>query len=210
MRPIRPPRPFATLCLTPLAMVVAMTAALPALAQDGYELRRGDVLRIEVVEDAGLNRTVLIAPDGRITLPLAGSVLARGRTVEAVQAELVRQLADDFAAPPTVFVSIERLAEMPPATSSAPAAPPTIAVFVMGEATRPGKLDVEPGTTVLQAFALMGGFTKFAADRRVQLRRGDQIYLLDYAAIEAGTSQIGSTVLAEGDVLVVPQRRLFE
>jgi polysaccharide export outer membrane protein len=194
-----------------LAAVLATAAALPATAQDGYELRRGDVLRIEVVEDAGLNRTALIAPDGRITIPLAGSVQASGRTVEAVQADLVRQLADDFAAPPTVFVSIERLAEVRPATGGgAAAAAPTISVFVMGEAARPGKLDVEPGTTVLQAFALMGGFTKFAADRRVQLRRGDEIYLLDYDAIEAGTSRIGSTVLAEGDVIVIPQRRLFE
>jgi polysaccharide export outer membrane protein len=194
-----------------LAALLATAAALPATAQDGYELRRGDVLRIEVVEDAGLNRTALIAPDGRITIPLAGSVQASGRTVEAVQADLVRQLADDFAAPPTVFVSIERLAEVRPSTGGGgAAAPATISVFVMGEAARPGKLDVEPGTTVLQAFALMGGFTKFAADRRVQLRRGDEIYLLDYDAIEAGTSRIGSTVLAEGDVIVIPQRRLFE
>lgn len=193
------------------ALLAAATAlpAVPALAQDGYQLRRGDVLRVEVVEDAGLNRTVLIAPDGRITVPLAGSVQASGRTLEAVQADLVSQLADDFAAPPTVFVSIERLAEVLPSAGAAATAA-TISVFVMGEATRPGKLDVEPGTTVLQAFAMMGGFTKFAADRRVQLRRGDEIYLLDYDAIEAGTSRIGNTVLAEGDVIVVPQRRLFE
>jgi polysaccharide biosynthesis/export protein len=209
------PRTLCPFRLTALAitLVTVGATAMPALAQDGYQLRRGDVLRVEVVEDAGLNRTVLIAPDGRITMPLAGSVQASGRTLEAVQADLVRQLADDFAAPPTVFVSIERLAEVRASSgggAAAPAAPPTIDIFIMGEAAKPGKIEVAPETTVLQAFAQMGGFSKFAAVKRVQLRRGAEIFLLDYAAIEAGTSQVGSMVLMDGDVIVVPERRLFE
>ena len=83
-------------------------------------------------------------------------------------------------------------------------------IYVVGEAGKTGKLDLAPGTTVLQAFAQMGGFTKFAAKKRVQLRRGDTTYLLDYPAIEAGSSTAGMTVLSAGDVIVVPQRRLFE
>lgn len=190
------------------AGLVAVFAASLALAQDeGYRLRAGDVLRVEVIEDAGLNRTALITPDGRLTLPLAGSVQASGRTVEAVQADLVQRLAGSFAAPPTVFVTIDRLAETLPAGLVEPA---TISVYVMGEANRPGKLDLEPGTTVLQAFAQMGGFTRFAATKRVQLRRGETVYGLNYDAIEAGTSAAGSTRLTEGDVIVVPERRLFE
>ena len=77
-----------------LARVLALPfllAALtvPATAQDGgYLIRSGDTLRIEVLEDPGLNRSVLVSPDGRITLPLAGGVRAAGKTVEAVQSEL--------------------------------------------------------------------------------------------------------------------------
>jgi len=198
-------RAVMVLCLGPL-LALATSAAVQA--QDGYKLRTGDVLRVEVVEDAGLNRTALIAPDGRITLPLAGSVQAQGRTVEAVQADLAQRLAPSFAAPPTVFVSIERLAERVAGTG--PAGGPTIDVFVVGEAAKPGLLAVKPGTTVLQAFAIMGGFTKFAATKRVQLRRGAQTFALDYKAIEAGSSPAGGTVLAPGDVIVVPERRLFE
>ena len=195
--------------LRALALLLALVPAAGARAQDeGYRLRPGDVLRIEVIEDAGLNRAVLVAPDGRISLPLAGSVQAGGRTVDAVQADLPGGLAGSCAAPPTVTVSIERLAERAAATAAAAAA--TIAVYVMGEANRPGKLELTPGTTVLQAFAQMGGFTRFAATRRIQLRRGDRIYALDYRAIEAGQSDAGGTVLAAGDVIVVPGRRLFE
>ncbi len=200
-------RTLMVLCLVPLLASVLASAAT-AQTETGYKLRPGDVLRIEVVEDAGLNRAALIAPDGRITLPLAGSVQAQGRTVEAVQADLVQRLSASFAAPPTVSVSLDRLAERVAGTG--PAGGPTIDVFVVGEAAKPGLIAVKPGTTVLQAFAMMGGFTKFAATKRVQLRRGSETFALDYKAIEAGTSPAGSTVLAPGDVIVVPERRLFE
>jgi polysaccharide export outer membrane protein len=75
---------------------------------------------------------------------------------------------------------------------------------------------VERGTTVLQALALSGGFTRFAATKRIQLRRTDpqtgaqSVYNIDYRAIEQGASSIGGTVLADGDVIIVPERRLFE
>jgi polysaccharide export outer membrane protein len=162
-----------------------------------------------VIEDAGLNRSALVAPDGRITMPLAGAIQAGGRTIDQVQAELVTQLAGSFATPPTVIVSLERLAERVPASGVA-AAPATIDIFVLGEAGKPGRLALQPGTTVLQAFAEMGGFTRFAAKKRLQLRRGTETWALDYTAIEAGTSRAGDTVLMDGDVIVVPQRRLFE
>lgn len=195
-----------------LALLLGLTFLLAGLqsaaAQDGYRLRPGDVLRIEVLEDAGLNRSVLIAPDGRITIPLAGAIPAGGRTVEQVQADLVARLAPNFAAPPTVFVSLERLVE--PREPREPTPPPTIEVYVMGESANPGRIEVEENTTLLQAFAQMGGFTEFAATKRIQLRRGAQTFVIDYTAIERGTSTAGDTVLQKGDVILVPQRRLFE
>lgn len=187
----------------------------PALAQQAYSIRPGDVLRIEVLEDATLNRSVLVSPDGRINLPLAGSVQAAGNSIEAVQNALTAQLAPNFASAPSVFVSIEQLAERVLAGPSVAAAAPVINIYVLGEVGNPGKLEVSPGTTVLQLFAQVGGFAPFAATARIQLRRVDasgteQIYALNYDAIEAGTSPNGRTTLLEGDVIVVPQRRLFE
>lgn len=193
--------------------------ALPMLAggaraqEQGYLLRPGDTLRIEVLEDATLNRSVLVAPDGRISMPLAGVIRAGGRPIEAVQADLSARLAGNFATTPNVFVSVERLNQVVPGGA---AVSKTLSVFVMGEANKPGKVAVEPGTTVLQFFAEMGGFSKFAATKRIQLRRTDAktgeetIFPLDYTAIERGTSKAGATKLADGDVIVVPQRKLFE
>lgn len=192
-------------------------AAGPALAQDGYQIRAGDVLQIEVIEDPSLNRETLVSPDGRITVPLAGAIRASGRTVEEVQAELTERLAPNFAATPNVFVGISRIVEEPPPLPPGPEEPPpTIDIYVVGEAASPGRLELEPGTTLLQAIAQMGGFSPYAATRRLQLRRTDPVsgqefvYSIDYVAIEEGRSTAGTVTLVDGDVIVVPQRGLFE
>ena len=188
---------------------VFVVSAVAANAQSDYRIRSGDVLQIEVLEDPSLNRTVLVAPDGRISVPSAGSLRAAGNTVEGVQRALTTRLEGNFASTPNVFVGIERLAERDPVVPLPPAAPETISVYVMGEATRPGKIEVEPGTSVLQMFAEMGGFTKFAATKRIQLRRNGTIRKLNYPSIEAGAAS-GRIELHDGDVILVPQRRLFE
>ncbi len=200
-----------------LAFALPMLLATAAAAQEAYRIRAGDVLRIEVIEDASLNRSTLVPPDGRITVPLAGSIGAAGQTVEQVQAALSQQLAPNFAAPPSVFVSLERLAEPRAAAGAAamPAAPPTVDVYLMGEFAAAGRIDVQPGTTILQLFAQAKGFTRFAATRRIQLHRQQadgtvRIYPLDYDAIISGQSQNGRVAVAKGDVFVAPVRGLFE
>lgn len=186
--------------------------AAPAFAQNAYLVKAGDILRIEVLEDATLNRTSLIPPDGRITLPLAGSIAAAGRSVEEIQADLIKKLTPSFAAAPNVFVSIESIFTAPQNTT--PVVPVLYAIYVNGEAAKPGRVDVEPGTTVLQLFGQMGGFSKFAATKRIQLRRiehgAEKIYGINYDQILGGTSTAGNTTLKNGDVIIVPQRRLFE
>ena len=196
------------LALLALPLLLIGLSPSPAEAQ-GYQIRSGDILRIEVLEDPSLNRTVLVAPDGRISVPSAGSLRAAGNTVEGVQRALTTRLEGNFASTPNVFVGIERLAERDPVVPLPPAAPETISVYVMGEATRPGKIEVEPGTSVLQMFAEMGGFTKFAATKRIQLRRNGTIRKLNYPSIEAGAAS-GRIELHDGNVILVPQRRLFE
>lgn len=196
-------------------VITVMTTA--AQAQNAYKIRNGDILRVEVIEDPSLNRTVLVSPDGRISMPLTGAIRAAGKSIEEVQQQLSAGLTPSFAARPSVFVAVEKLAERPrpQVVNRAPEPDPTIEIFVMGEVGKPGKVTLTPGANVLQAFAQMGGFTRFAASSRVQLRRTapdgtEAMYTLDYKAIEDGRSNAGMTVLAAGDVIVVPQRRLFE
>ena len=192
--------------------LIALLAASAASAQTDFRIGPGDTVRIEVLEDPSLNRDVLVLPDGSVSFPLAGAIRAGGQTTTQLESSLSSALAPNFAAAPTVSVSVAGIAPRGGAATAS-----TIDVYLMGEvANGGGLLQVDRGTTVLQALALSGGFTRFAATKRIQLRRTDSrtgqqtVYNIDYRAIEQGASNIGNSVLADGDVIIVPERRLFE
>jgi polysaccharide biosynthesis/export protein len=194
-----------------VAVAGLVAFAADALAQQGYQIQRGDVLRVEVLEDSSLNRDVPVLPDGRIAFPLVGTLSVAGRTIDQVNAELSQALAPNFAVPPSVFVSVAGL------RAPGVAAPErTITVFVMGEVGSPGPREIRPGTTILQFLSQTGGLTRFAATRRIQLRRTDPssgretVYKIDYRALERGGALAQPVVLSEGDIILVPERRLFE
>ena len=194
---------------------LALLWAVSAAAQQGYQIKAGDQLAIEVLEDPSLNRQALVLPDGRISFPLVGSVVAGGRTTDDVRQQLSSALASNFASPPSVFVSVLALGQNG-ASGGSSGARRNIEVYVIGEVGNPGMLEVRRGTTLLQMLSQTGGFTKFAATKRIQLRRVDPqtktyvTYPFNYRAVERGAQISGSTVLSDGDVIVVPQRKLFE
>lgn len=196
------------------ALLGALLIAPMALAQDQYLIKPGDALQLEVLEDASLNRNALVLPDGRISVPLVGTVQAGGRTVDQVRSDIAQRLASNFASPPTVFIGISAISKPTPARRSGPASAREISVYVLGEVSKPGKLEVKSGTTVLQLFAQMGGFSDFASTKRIQLRRTsagvETVHIINYRALERGAALKGIGTLADGDVIIVPQRRLFE
>lgn len=189
--------------------------ATAALAQGNYQVRPGDTLQIEVLEDSSLNRSVIVLPDGRFSFPYAGTVRAGGRTLTQVEAALTSAIASNFAIEPSVFVSVANLRPREEQGEVAPPVLPTISIFFLGEVASPGEKSVPPGTTFLQALATSGGFSNFAAEKRVQLRRTDPhtgqqtVYQINYRALANG-AQGNSVVLSDGDVILVPERRLFE
>lgn len=196
------------------AVLVMMLPSLSAAQSAGsYAIKSGDTLRVEVFEDANLNRNVLVAPDGTISFPLVGTVQARGRTVSQVSAALRGGLAPNFATPPSVHVALAELAT----PRSSRASRRTVDVFALGEVGEPGRREVKPGITLLQFLAETGGLGQFAADKRIELIRTDEksgdisTYLFNYRLPQGGGSYIsGSTKLQSGDVVKVPQKRLFE
>jgi polysaccharide export outer membrane protein len=152
-----------------LMLCVTVFGVQSAMAQDGYRIRTGDVLSVEVVQDPSLNREVLVLPDGSINYPFVGTLRARGLTAAQVQAQIAAGISPNFAVTPDVFVAVSQLFVPQPPFPPVPG--PTINIFIQGEVNAPGLIEVPPGTTLIQALATHGGFTNFAAIRRIQLRR---------------------------------------
>lgn len=200
-----------------VAVIVGLSAFVAAAnAQSSYSIKPGDVLNVEVLEDSSLNRQVLVLPDGTISYPMVGSVPAAGRTVVDVKQQLTAGLAPNFATAPNVFVAVQSLATPTRRSGGGGgvAAVRTMDVYVMGEVGSPGKKAVKQGTTLLQFLAEAGGLTKFAAEKRIELHRtssgAETVYLFSYSGKGHGSRIAGSTVLAPGDVVIVPERGLFE
>jgi len=187
----------------------AQTAAqAPAAAT--YTIAPGDRLDVSVLEDPTLNRQVLVRPDGRISMPLAGTIDVVGRTPEQVQATIRGKLSKQFVSPPNVTVALSGVgAEAALQEQGLPA------FYVMGEVNKPGRyaLELERPVSVLQALSIAGGLGIFAARSRIQVRHTigatESVQLFDYDAIESGDASGAPIMIEDGDVIVVPERGLF-
>lgn len=194
-----------------VALIALFITTAAATAQGNYAIQPGDSLRVEVIEDSSLNRDVLVTPDGRISFPFAGSVTAAGRTTDQLARAITTRLEPNFANPPTVYVAVRGLANAADGTSSGN----LMDIYLLGEVNDPGIKSVEPGLSILQFLATSEGFTKFAATKRVQVRRqvkggGERVITVNYHALSRGAALQNNVILHDGDVILVPERRLFE
>jgi polysaccharide biosynthesis/export protein len=198
-----------------LVFVCGMTGF--ALA-DGYRLKAGDILDITVWQDAKLNRQIVVAPDGLVSFPLAGRFKVGGLTTGAAESTLKARLQKQYKEELDVTVSYIQSAKKEPKDPLPPKEPekiPEWTVYVTGEVLKPGAFVVpKKAPSVLQALALSGGVGPFAAERRIQIHRksnGNEIvYDFDYTRYTEGGDTEGNITLRNGDVIVVPERGLFE
>ncbi|MDA8586157.1 polysaccharide biosynthesis/export family protein [Rhodobacteraceae bacterium] len=196
-----------------LVAIISMFIATTAVAQSGYQIQPGDTLQVEVLEDPSLNRSTLVLPDGSISFPFAGTVRASGQTASQVGQVIRSGIASQFTTDPTVFVTVQALNIAAPSVAAAAA---TTDIFMMGEILVPGAKSLQHGVTLIQALAESGGFTKFAAKKRIILRRSDKrtgkqsVHRINYKAIADGAAIGNDIILRDGDVIIVPERRLFE
>ena len=127
----------------PLVAPVAMPAAYSALGDEGpYTLDSGDRLRIVVFGQEGLTNSYAVDAGGHITMPLIGSVEARGLTTEELSRLIADKLRQGYIREPHVAVEIEAYRPF----------------FILGEVTAPGQYPYVANMTVETAVAIAGGF----------------------------------------------------
>lgn len=198
----------AALSLTPLIGGGGANAQETEPAVDVYRLSPGDSVEVTVLEDPSLNRQVLILPDGRISLPIVGTVMAMGSTPEQLAAKIRGRLSSVFVTPPSVTVSAIGLSQ-----ASLEEEIPEV-IYVLGEVRSPGAFAFKTPLNVTQTLALAGGPGPFAARSRIQIHRTvdgvETVEIFDYESLEDGDITAVGSVLADGDIIVVPERSLFD
>lgn len=159
----------------------------------GYSLGPEDVLLISVWKDENLTREVVIRPDGMISFPLVGDILAEGRTAEELRSDLAKKLTKYI---PNVNLTVTVLKVL------------SHKIYVVGRVNKPGEYLVGHYTDVLQALSLAGGLTPFASENDIKVVRRvlgqQQTFPFRYGDVRAGTDLEQNILLQRGDVIMVP------
>jgi polysaccharide export outer membrane protein len=177
----------------------APPATIPAPSD--YLIGVDDMVQVSVWRNPELGITAPVRPDGKISVPLVGDVVAGGRTPDAVAKDLQEKLAT-YVREPQVTVILTELRSHEYLSR----------VRVTGAVRQPVSIPYRQGMTVLDAVLAAGGVTEFAAPDRSSLHRlsGDtaQNYgvQLDHILKQGDLST--NYKVAPGDVITVPERVL--
>jgi len=158
-----------------------------------YIIGPGDQIGISVWRDENLTRTVVVLPDGKISFPLLGEVVAGNKTVARLKQELEAGL-NRYIADTNVTVEVKQSNSM--------------IVYVTGRVNAPGRQLLVADTNVLQALAMAGGLNAFARRSKVRIFRQEEgkttMFPFDYDDVMDGRHLETNIVLKRGDVIVVP------
>lgn len=197
-------RKYPMVAVAPILFLLGLVLSSLASAQDGvgegpdpqhqpYRVHAGDLLQISVWNEPNLQREVLVAPDGGISFPLAGYLVAANRSVIEIRDALAEKLFQ-FIPDAVVTVAVKTIAGNK--------------IYILGQVPRPGEFVMNPQVDVMQALAMAGGTTPFAAlnDIKILRRTDGQQRVIDfrYSDVERGRRLEQNVMLESGDIIVVP------
>ncbi len=152
-----------------------------------------DVLVISVWKEEGLEQEVIVRPDGKLSFPLSGDVVAAGRTPEQIQRDVTTRL-ERYIPDPVVTVTVKEIGGNK--------------IYVIGQVKKPGAYVIGRYVDVVQALTLAEGLTPFAAENSIKILRREgseeHVFPFEYAEVKKGRQLDQNIFLKGGDVVVVP------
>jgi len=158
-----------------------------------YKIRRGDVLEVITWKEPDFSKELPVRIDGKISFPLLNDIQAEGRTTAEIREEIETGLKE-FIKNPVVSLSVKGYGSQK--------------FYILGEITKTGEYDLVKNLTVLQAFALAGGFTEWASKKEIILIRReddeDKIMRINYKDIIKGQGLEQNILIQSDDTIIVP------
>lgn len=158
-----------------------------------YVIGINDSLDVVYWQDKDMSATVVVRPDGNISLPLLNDVKAAGLTPEELRAAVVNA-AGKFVEQPTVSIVVKEINSRK--------------VYVTGQVDKPGSYPLTDATNVLQMLATAGGLSEYAKGDKITIVRRengkDVAHKFNYKKISEGKLLEQNITLKPGDTIVVP------
>lgn len=164
-----------------------------AYADPDYLISPEDILEISVWKEESLTKQVVVRPDGAFSFPLVGDVQATAKTISDIRDEIKERLKK-YIPEPVVSVSLLKVTGYK--------------IYVIGRVNKPGEFVTGRFVDVLQALALAGGLTPFAAENDIKILRRvngkEYVRKFRYADVRKGEHLEQNVLLRSGDTVVVP------
>jgi polysaccharide biosynthesis/export protein len=166
-------------------------AASPVVDSQSYRIGVADSLMVSVWQEPELSMSVVVRPDGMITLPLVNDVPVVGLKTEELQSLLTEKLKP-FVNTPQVTIIVQGIRSRK--------------VYLVGKVGRQGTFDLNENKTVLELIGEAGGLGAFSKTGSIYILRqvgAKKIKIgFDYKKAIAGRGS--NPVLQPGDLVVVP------
>ena len=156
-----------------------------------YFINNNDTLEVFVWKNPDLSRDVIVRPDGKISLPLAGDIDAAGQTLIQLDKKITQKLSA-YIRDPQVSVAIKKFEGEK--------------VFVLGEVKSPGVQNYVGRASLIEIVSQSGGFTKHAKLGEILVIRGNidkpEIIRIDVKKIRQGNLS-ANIMVQPGDIIWV-------
>jgi polysaccharide export outer membrane protein len=157
---------------------------------NSYEIGAEDIILIRVWRDADFTGQHFVRPDGKITLPLIGEVVAAGKTPEKLGLE-VQELLTKYLTKPEVTVQVQQVNSKK--------------YWVTGGVNKSGMFPLIRPTRVLEALGDAGGLKEFAKKNKIIILRKGQQIKFNYSEVVKGKKLEQNIFLENGDYIIVPE-----
>jgi polysaccharide export outer membrane protein len=172
-----------------MALLLALLLSLPlAVYAADYVIGEGDSLDIAVWGVKDLNFTVKVRPDGKITVPGLGEVVASGSSPSVLQASLTERLKN-LVKNPIVTVTVKEI------TNSK--------VYIFGGGVKSTVYELSRRTTLLQLLCILSELKGADLDKAYLLRNGKKIKSNVHKLFIGGAVE-EDLLLESGDALFMP------
>jgi polysaccharide export outer membrane protein len=175
----------------PAVQPSAQAAVTPSITES-YVIGATDVIAVSVFKEPTLSNSLLVRPDGMISMPLLGDVKASGKTPLQLADEIGTKLKK-YVQDPNVTVILNQMNSK--------------RVFLIGEIGKTGPIEMTPGMTLLEAIATAGGLGQYANAKKIYILRNEagtqQKIPVHYKQALKGDLSL-NLILNPGDTIVVP------
>ncbi len=153
-----------------------------------------DTLAISVWKEPDISRSIVVRSDGKISLPLAGEIVAAGQTPVQLE-QIITAKLKSYITDPEVTVIVQQINSEK--------------YNILGQVGRPGSYPLTGTTTIMDAIAVAGGFRDFAKKKGIYILRrntaGVESHIpFNYQDFIRGKNTNQNITLQPHDTIIVP------